>query len=227
MSYRHIQKIVMLCVAITIGLLSATDKLTLYVHPRYVLFTTVMVVLSLILSFFSNDLTSNTEKQPKNYKKTIFATLLIVFMLLLPAQTLSQRVASNRQQSVTQNMKTNIFSYDAFTRDFRHFDLQDWSTYLASHPSPEIIEGKEAIIQGFIYRTDTYTGLARFRLSCCAVDATPLTIELVANDSISQLTDGMWYEISGSFIFDSQRGVYQLQANKITAIDAPKEPYVY
>ena len=77
-------------------------------------------------------------------------------------------------------------------------------------------------LDGFAIIDNGEKSIARFRIACCSVDATPLTLRL---DNSAQVESDNWYAVKGSFIL--QDGEYALVPIEITPIEQPENPYVF
>ena len=90
-----------------------------------------------------------------------------------------------------------------------------------------IAEGMEIELTGFVTHPDGLPagtlGLTRFHVSCCAADALPYTVPL-ALDPRSR-DDDEWLEAKGHLAL--RDGVYVLDPETVTAVDAPADPYLY
>lgn len=210
----------------TMLLLSVTGRITLYIHPRYVGFSVVMTIIATILLIASWP----DDHKPAGAGYTHLAVAAVALLAAaLPAQTLSARVAGNRAATPPSLQQTvQISSFDAFSKDFSRFSLQDWAVLLADPSNHEIVENKEASVSGFLFRDEQNRPfIARFKMSCCAVDATPITIPLTGN-----LADGMsvnhWYAVRGDFKpAADQQPAYALHLTAAEPIEEPGDPYVY
>lgn len=229
MSFRRATVFLGILIAVRLIQLAWIEQLNLYIHPRYIAFTITMAVLALILlATAKNDMHKNKrpESAPSYVPVAIIATFL--FVLALPAQPLSSQIAQARQQSQTTVKSNAPTSFDAYTSDYSHFDIEDWVSFLATRPSDETITGKKAAVTGFIYSDGADNlSVARFRLSCCAVDATPLNIPIRTTSNDIILTRDAWYELSGSFSFESDKQSYVLNIETAKQIEVPKDQYVY
>ena len=224
MFYKKLLTLLLISICTSIISLEYSGKLTLYVHPRYVVFSYAMALIAAAISLFS--LYSSEGSNQSDVHKLSFITIGIVFaILLLPARSLSQQTAQNRLQSSQTANKLSPVSYDAFSQDFTHFDIQDWTTYLANKPALEQIVGKKAQLTAFVFDANNTRYLARFQLSCCTVDATPLTIEVSKNDISAILESGDWYEVTGSFDYIDDS--YLFVMSDARAVDEPEDPYVF
>lgn len=90
-----------------------------------------------------------------------------------------------------------------------------------------IAEGMEIELTGFVTHpgglpTGTL-GLTRFQVSCCAADAVPYTVPVVADPAAHD--DDVWLRASGHLAL--RDGVYVLDPQTVTVVDAPSDPYLY
>jgi uncharacterized repeat protein (TIGR03943 family) len=144
--------------------------------------------------------------------------------LVLPVQTLSSRAALTREQSNFSTDEIVTSSFSEFSTDYRNLTISEWSSLLAKQPPIEEIEDKTAQIEGFaLFGTDEVS-IARFRIACCSVDATPLTIQ-VSDEAANQLTPNQWYILEGTFT--QENGDYILNPTSVTPIEEPENPYVF
>ena len=210
-----------LCIGVL--MLWQTNTLTRYIHPRYELFTSSLTLMGGLLVGF--DLFRAKEKQANPRFTTIVTLLVCAIALMLPVQTLSSRAALNREQTdVIINNRLEISSYDAFSKDLSYLTLSEWATLLSSNPEPDDIVGKNATIEGFALLDGDKAYLARFRIACCSVDATPVTVQL-ATMQVSSIESNAWYRIDGTFIVEDNKLV--IAPSAVTAIEEPDDPYIF
>ena len=90
-----------------------------------------------------------------------------------------------------------------------------------------IAEGMAVELTGFVTHPPGLPGgtlgLTRFQVSCCAADAVPFTVPLVADPASRD--DDVWLEVSGHLA--QREGVYVLEPDSVTVVDAPADPYLY
>jgi uncharacterized repeat protein (TIGR03943 family) len=214
-------------IALCLSILSifASKQLTLYIHPRYVTFTTVFVVFCLVLLLIDVVI----AKQHTLPKTTLTIVLLASVSIALAPQSLSLQLAANRSESsgaIDISLQTTA---QAFTTDFTSAGIRDWVSLLRSNPPAETVVGKKATVEGFIYTVDSQVFIARYQLTCCAVDATPLSIPLALTATTQDdLNEGQWVRVEGVMITvnDSEYRL-QLEPTNVTLIDEPREPYVF
>lgn len=85
---------------------------------------------------------------------------------------------------------------------------------------------------GFVYRDPSFSKdqfvVARFSVSCCTADATVAGI-LVTNKNAKKYPDDSWVKVKGTMHKVPFKGVdmLELEADEVTPVKAPKDPYVY
>jgi len=214
-------------------IVALTGKLTLYIHPRYITFTTLSVAVGFMLLLVGL-YCSSTKQLNKRYGSLLSTMPLIIVTLcavVLAPSSLSQSLASSRSSISQQNnlYQTAHSTIDSFSNDLTRFSIADWNNLLASAPSADTIENKKAMIEGFLYNNDdNQLYVARFRLTCCAVDATPLAIPLIQTDTFADLELGSWVAIEGVFKSTSdEQHPWQLEVSSISQIEEPDDPYIF
>lgn len=211
-----------LFLSMSIFMLWIDDSLTLYIHPRYELFTLILVLFggsTLLFQLF--------QTKSSKIKISYSAIMTFVFcaaILLLPTQILSSRAALNREQSSYTFEEVITTSYDQFSNDYSNLTISEWSSLLSKRPPIEQIRDKTAVLEGFALYDDDAVSIARFRIACCSVDATPLRIQ-ISDTAVSQLSANEWYRVTGTF--EIQNGMYVLIPTDITPIEEPGNPYVF
>lgn len=90
-----------------------------------------------------------------------------------------------------------------------------------------IAEGMEVRLTGFVTHPpglpDGTLGLTRFHVSCCAADALPYTVPLALDPS--SRSDDVWLDVTARLAL--RDGVYVLDPESVTVVDAPEDPYLY
>jgi uncharacterized repeat protein (TIGR03943 family) len=102
--------------------------------------------------------------------------------------------------------------------------------------NPNLFNGKRVIVTGMIMRDEELkpyfggldTAVYRFLITCCAADALPLAIGLEA-DLSAGFAEDQWVEVEGIFRLQQidDRPVPMVSKPKITAIEAPGNPYLF
>ena len=204
-----------------IGFLYVNDQLTLYIHPRYTLFTVLFCVTMAIL------LAVSTQAKNQTLPKTSWLLLPVVCIALgFAPSSLSAELASSRSTGLGATPPPSASAVDVFSTDLTRFSVRDWDAYLRSNPDPATITGKQARVEGFLYTANNQLYVARYQLTCCAVDATPLVLPLVQDRSFPE--SGKWVRVSGKIVHTPEASYpLQLAVEQIEEIPEPKDPYVF
>lgn len=98
-----------------------------------------------------------------------------------------------------------------------------WDRYIWGDPSR--LTGKTVRVVGFVSHPEgdqTYA-INRFKVFCCAADATSYTVGVQAPED---LPDDTWVEVTGSLSPASGEGHPILRATSVRRVDEPKVPYL-
>lgn len=114
--------------------------------------------------------------------------------------------------------------------------LVDWVRTLNAYPEPEAYEGQPVQIEGFVMRLEELPEdgilVARFIISCCAVDAYPvaLPVQLPLGARVEDFPVDRWVRVRGaiaSMELPGQPRQASVQATEIAPIPTPRDPYSY
>ncbi len=228
MSYKQLLRAIPLLGSITIFaaicVLYLQGSLTLYIHPRYELFSIVMCSIGLIAVLYAYYAGYAHTHESSGRAAILYGAVVAVIILFAPT-TLSTQLASSRLIGSGPASTEQLSSFDTFSNDYQHFSIQDWSQLLATTTTPDDLIDKEAQVTGFYLTDNGQDYIARFRLSCCAVDATPYTMPLAASTVPGNLIESEWYVMTG-VIVQTEAGL-ALKIESATAIEEPDEPYLY
>lgn len=236
--------LVMVCSVSSIWL-SVTGQLDLYIHPRYVVFTTIMALWGLAMGCCSlfqkpNRLESRPPKRRQHSYSRYFSVLLCVFATvgllvikpsMLTASTFQQRGINNGGDTgVKVSNVVSLFGGN----DYSSLTVKDWAALLSQTNDMPFYEGKSASVIGFVSPDaddpQNVFYVSRFVVTCCAVDARPIGVPVYKPNWQTLYNIDQWVRVDGSFMDyssgkSSQRVV--LEPSKITGVDQPEDPYVY
>lgn len=225
-------KIVLVTAAVYITFLGATNQLGLYIHPRYTLFTVIMAVIAFILTSVDK---SNIHDD-SSHRTFDLAMLPLIFLLVtalfLPARTLSSATVSQRTTDAGSIITTADSKSSAllFAGSSKGLGIADWSRLLLTNTDANFYLNKPANVSGFVYDAafgDDTIWIARFVLTCCAVDAQPTGIPVRIPNWSSEYKQDEWIRVEGTFSLQPTARGEQivLVPDKINKIDTPKDPY--
>ena len=239
-----------LAVAATLWL-AVAGELVLYIHPRYIVFTIIMAVLALVFvvatafirlqSSHDSDEAADVPigRWPKVLSLTAvgLATALAVSMVALPATTLTSATAQQRDiNSTALNLgTTDIASVNAGSAGASEtFTVVDWASLLRQTSDLSFFADKPVVVSGFITADpedpENLFYVARFVVTCCAVDAQPVGVSVYAPNWSSNLKIDDWVEVRGEFATNPSRSSSQplaVDPSDITPIEQPREPYIF
>jgi len=244
--------LVSLAVAATLWL-AVAGELVLYIHPRYIVFTIIMAVLAVgfvVASAFvrahdSNDSDEDADadvpigRWPKVLTLTAvgLATALAVSMVALPATTLTSATAQQRDinSTVLDLGTTDVASVTAGSAGaFETFSVVDWASLLRQTSDLSFFADKPVVVSGFITADpedpENLFYVARFVVTCCAVDAQPVGVPVYAPNWSSNLKIDDWVEVRGEFATNPSQSSTQplaVDPSEITPIEQPREPYLF
>jgi uncharacterized repeat protein (TIGR03943 family) len=225
--------------------LAATGKLTLYIHPRYIVFTVVMAVIAVILVLAAvavlpgqREHLDHDEDEPPTRRSRVLSwshvALLItaaLALLVVPPATLSPRMLQSRDivsagQRLDPTDVPNLRGSDSTT-----FSLKDWAALLEQGGAESVL-GQDVSVSGYVLdqgEEDVFF-IARLTVTCCAVDAQPVGLPVYRPDWKSGLEESTWIAVDGTFVEDigpDGRHPAVIQVDSLTTIDEPDNPYVF
>lgn len=223
--------------------LALAGKLTLYIHPRYIVFTVLMAVVALVLTIVAAAAPRHShEARPRRLGVAAGAGVLVAAavaagMLVVPPATLTTATADQREinsSTVGANAQSvesaNAQSGEAFAR----FTVVDWASLLRQTSDPAFYAGKSVDVVGFVTRSaddpQNLYYVSRFIVTCCAVDAQPVGVAVYQPDWESTFDEGDWVHLEGEFtISPSTQGgpPIVLLADNAEAVEEPVEPYLF
>lgn len=223
--------------------LAAVGKLTLYIHPRYTVFTVIMAVIALVavVAAFVAPRHDHTARPRRAGLVAVVAVLAAIAtagaMLVLPPATLTTATADQRE------LNSTTIGADAQTLDsaagqsaaaFARFTVVDWASLLRQTSDPVFFDAKSVDVVGFVTRSDddgdNIFYVSRFIVTCCAVDAQPVGVPVYQPGWSSALAEGDWVRVTGQFgTSPSAAGgpSIVLVPEATQTVEEPSEPYLY
>jgi len=244
--------VILVSLAVTATLwLAIAGELVLYIHPRYIVFTITMAVLAVgfvvasacVRPHASHDSDEGADVPIGRWPKLLtltavgLATALAVSMVALPATTLTSATAQQRDinSTVLDLGTTDIASVTAGSAGaFETFSVVDWASLLRQTSDLSFFANKPVVVSGFITADpedpENLFYVARFVVTCCAVDAQPVGVPVYAPNWSSNLKIDDWVEVRGEFATNPSQLSSQplaVDPSDITPIEQPREPYLF
>lgn len=221
--------IVLLCSAIYVIQLGVNNKLDLYIHPRYIVFTLFFGLVC--FGLVGVNFVLNGAVNAKILSKQNLPLLIILFGgLLLPAQSLSSATVTQRSIDGITATTNPTTSSELFSQSSRALSIQDWSRLLAANQNPDFYANKNVEISGFIYDANqgpNIVQLSRFVVTCCAVDAQPIGIPVLLEGWNNAYQEDQWLQVEG--VFERQETangeLIVLVPDNVKEIEEPDNPY--
>ena len=230
-----------------------TSQIKLLIHPNYIGLVLVTSLVLLLLSIIKGlqILRSNLNRDNSSEHITLFSPrfssslLLVVAILglLIPPNVLSSQAAL--QRGVTDTLPLTRFQPQSFRTSTKPEErsLLDWVRTLNAYPEPDAYTGQKANVKGFIIHLpefpDDYILLARFVVTCCAVDAYPVGIPVQLEKSRANYPQDKWLVVQGTMETailpaidkndetETEKRQLVLVAKSIEKIPTPSDPYDY
>ena len=230
-----------------------TGQIKLLIHPNYIGLVLATSIVFLLLAALRGlyIIRTNLNQDNRSEHITLFSPhfssslLLIIAILglLIPPSILSSQAAL--QRGVTDTLPLTRFQPQSFRTSTKPEDrsLFDWVRTLNAYPEPDAYTGQKANVKGFIIHLpelpDNYILLARFVVTCCAVDAYPVGIPVQLEDSRVNYPQDRWLVVQGTMktetlpvlSHNSEPGKEERQlvlvAKSVEEIPTPSDPYDY
>lgn len=251
--YPWLDAIALLAWGILLLKYNLTRQLFLLIHPNYfglVLASGILLLLlgtvKIILMLRLNRKTTATEDHITLFPPGIGSSILLVVAiagLIIPPKVLTSQTAMQRGVSDVPLTRSQPQAFRASVKPETR-TLIDWIRTLNAYPEPDAYTGQLANVSGFALHLqelpDNYLMLSRFVLTCCAVDAYPISIPVKLPNSKSNYPADTWWEIQGKMITETlpiknkissetimNERQLVLKAESITEIPTPRNPYNY
>lgn len=221
--------------------LAVRGDLTLYIHPRYVVFTVVLTLVGAALLalavWFSvarrapdhHDHGHDHDRAPRPGRAaTIVSAALIVVAAL--ALLVAPPAVLSAERALTSTAATSgggdVAAPVLVGSDPTRFSLRDWATILGAGSAASDLVGQQADVTGFVL-LDATTGTARigrYAVTCCTVDAQLFAVGIERSALPGGVETGTWVHVVGTFTDDD--GATVLSPDAIEEVPEPDDPYL-
>lgn len=222
--------------------LAVTGRLTLYIHQRYIVFTTSMAVVALVMASASVITQSRTHRHThlawwRRATACVMVCMVAGMTLVVPPTALTTTTATQRgiNKGAATRLSTGKLSQASIfaQRDYSHLTIKEWAGLLAQTHDSAFYRGKTVNLTGFV-TPDTADSqifyVSRFVVTCCAVDAQAVGVPVYAPGWRERYQSNGWVTVTGDFAAHPQQHRQQpivVMPRSITPTTQPKEPYEY
>ncbi len=220
-------------------LLACRDQLGFYIHPRYHIFASIISIIGIVLLLIDTMLQLKLKVSVKPTKLSLksvrpasyLAIIILLAGYLLPPKPLSPSSLAQRESPAIIEPESRC-EIPKPREDSSTISINRWKTAINSCKQTSYFNNTDISITGFISNGllknygYNYFYIARYVISCCAVDSVPMKI-LVEKNFFIDYPDGTWLTVKGKL---SQKVVngqaeYVITDARATKIDQPKYPY--
>ena len=234
--------ILLFVIAVATLWLAVTGRLTLYIHQRYVVFTTGMAVVALVMASGSVITQSRTHRHThlawwRRVAACVMVCVVAGMALFVPPTALTTTTATQRgiNKGAAARLSAEKLSHASIfaQRDYSHLTIKEWAGLLAQTHDSAFYRGKTVNLTGFV-TPDTADSqifyVSRFVVTCCAVDAQAVGVPVYAPGWRERYQPNSWVTVTGDFATHPQQHRQQpivVMPRSITPTTQPKEPYEY
>lgn len=220
-------------------LLACRDQLGFYIHPRYHIFASVISIIGIVLLLIDTMLqlklkvsVKPTKLSLKSVKPASYLAIIILLAgYLLPPKPLSPSSLAQRESPAIIEPESRC-EVPKPKESSSTISINRWKTAINSCKQTSYFNNTDISITGFVSNGllknygYNYFYIARYVISCCAVDSVPMKI-LVEKNFFIDYPDGTWLTVKGKL---SQKVVngqaeYVITDARADKIDQPKYPY--
>ena len=220
-------------------LLACRDQLGFYIHPRYHIFASIISIIGIVLLLIDTMLQLKLKASVKPAKFSLksvkpasyLAIIILLAGCLLPPKPLSPSSLAQRESPAIIEPESRCETPKP-REGSSIVSVNRWKTAINSCKQTSYFNNTGISITGFVSNGllknygYNYFYIARYVISCCAVDSVPMKI-LVEKNFFIDYPDGTWLTVKGKL---SQKVVngqaeYVITDARADKIDQPKYPY--
>ncbi|WP_440711467.1 TIGR03943 family putative permease subunit [Herbiconiux sp. YIM B11900] len=158
----------------------------------------------------------------------------VVALLVVPPSTLTTATVDQRDLNNAAAVSDAADTPQLTGGDTADFTVKDWASILRQGAGEEYFAGKSATLTGFVTPDPTDPDdvfyVARFVVTCCAVDAQPVGVPVYLPGWEAEHPVDSWVTVSGGFATNPSTTSAQaivLEPASVQTVEQPAEPYVY
>ena len=220
-------------------LLACRDQLGFYIHPRYHIFASIISIVGIVFLLIDTMLQLKLKASVKPAKFSLksvkpasyLAIIILLAGYLLPPKPLSPSSLAQRESPAIIEPESRCEAPKP-KKGSSTISINRWKTAINSCKQTSYFNNADISVTGFVSNGllknygYNYFYIARYVISCCAVDSVPMKI-LVEKNFFIDYPDGTWLTVKGKL---SQKVVngqaeYVITDARAAKIDQPKYPY--
>jgi putative membrane protein len=220
-------------------------RLGFYIHPRYNLFTIGMAIIAVVLLAIAVATRDDSHDhdhpgprrrptKPLEMASLGITALLVAAVLILPPATLSSATADNRSSNEVDALGGAVVLDGELSMEiFETLTVRDWASLFSQNQNPSFYRGKPVNAIGIVNASATSDDvflLTRFVVTCCAVDAQPVSIPVYLPGWQQDIALNSWVRVRGGFQ-PSPSGVTEapvvIVPLELDPQEVPREPYLF
>jgi len=226
--------------------LAYDGRLGFYIHPRYNLFTIAMAgiaVLLLCIAVVTAKKHDHDHDHPRRGRRRVrlievlslgMTLAIVTAVVLLPPATLSSATAENRSTNEVDLLASGPDLTAGMSNEvFATLTVRDWASLIVQNQNASFYRGKPVNAIGIVTplsdNADVFQ-LTRFVVTCCAVDAQPVSIPIYLPDWRNSVSADSWVRIEGGF----QPAPAGVSGSPVVVVpvsiseeEVPREPYLF
>lgn len=229
--------------------LALSGQLSLYIHPRYFVFTAVMagitavVVVAALLLPRQRDHAHEHEAEavPSGMhagwrtRAAVAGSIVLVLatavaLLAIPPSALSAQFANQRDLNAAA-VAAQESPIELASADPSAFSVKDWAVLLTQGASDDYLRAATPSVDGFVIPAgDGEFTVARYVMTCCAVDAQPVGVTVALDGWQGEASEGKWVRVTGRFVRSEDpdaTAAWVIEPASVEPIEQPSDPYVY
>lgn len=243
----------LLCAVAVIATLALElgGRLEMYIHPRYTIFTIVLVAIGAVFllavtvtawsgrgriaaderGHHEHDHGEHASPRAARRRRLggLAAGMLVAAaataLLVVPPASLS---ADRATAALTVPDAAGRPAPALVGSDPTRFSVRDWATILAQGQRADDLVGQRADVSGFVLfdpATPDIAYVGRYAITCCAVDAQLFSIPVARAALPPGVSAGDWVHVTGGFS-DGDGTRTRLQPDSAERIEEPRDPYI-
>lgn len=225
--------------------LAAAGDLTLYIHPRYVVFTVVLTLVGAVLFalavFFAATGADDAHEghdhahhdhgggPARRWRAIPAAGMTVLVLVAALALLVAPPATLSAERALTSTAATDgggdVPAPVLVGSDPTRFSIRDWATILGTGSTANDLVGQRADVTGVVLLDGAGTArIGRYAVTCCTVDAQLFALPVDRATLPAGVESGDWVRVTGTFA--DGEGATRLVADSAEEVPEPDDPYI-